>query len=101
MQIASWYNLTQKKHEAIVIGRGRPVRQDAPISEREKSTREFFTGTTKDEALMALANNHGMTLEDVQAAIAKDTKVVYKGKREHPRGWSHKAEVSDAEVAEV
>jgi hypothetical protein len=95
MQIATWYNLVQKKHEAIVIGRGRPVRQDASISEREKSTREFFTGTSKDEALMALANNYGMSLEDVKAAIDKDTKVVYKGKREHPKGWSRKVEVAE------
>lgn len=92
MKIATWYNLTQKQHEATIVGRGRPVRQDAPASEREKSGREFFTGSTREEALKALADNHGMAMEDVLAAVVKDSKVVYKGKREHPRGWSRAKE---------
>lgn len=88
MKIATWYNLTQKAYEATVITRGRPIRQDAPAAEREKSSREFFTGATKDEALKALANTHGMTIDEVTAAVVKETQIVYKGKREHPRGWT-------------
>lgn len=92
MKVAVWYNLTQKAHEATIITKGRPVRQDAPASEREKSRREFFTGSSREEALQALANTQGMTLDEIMAAVVKDSKVVYKGKREHPNGWSRKAE---------
>lgn len=84
MKIATWYNLSQKKHEAVIVGRGRPIRQDAPASEREKSNREIFVGDTKEAALKALAKAHGLKLKEVEAAITSDTKVVYKGKRQHP-----------------
>jgi hypothetical protein len=98
MKIAAWYNLTQKAYEAAVITKGRPIRQDAPASEREKSTRKFFTGTTKEAALQALANTHGMKLDEVVAAVVKDTKMIYKGKREHPSGWSRKKAVEVIEA---
>lgn len=84
MKVATWYNISQKLYEATIITRGRPVRQDATASEREKSNREFFVGKTKDAALKALADTHGMTIDEVTAAIVKETNIVYKGKREHP-----------------
>lgn len=96
MKIATWYNLTQKAYEATFITRGRPVRQDAPASERVKSSREFFVGKTKDAALKALAETHGLSLDEVTQAVVKDTKIVYKGKREHPNGWTRTKQTVEA-----
>lgn len=84
MKIATWYNLSQKKHEAVIVGRGRPIRQDAPDTERQKSNREIFAGDTREAALKALAKAHGLKMKEVEAAVTNDTKIVYKGKREHP-----------------
>jgi len=95
MKIAVWHNLTQKGYEATFVGRGRPVRQDASLAEREKSSREYFVGKSKEEALQALANIHGLTLDEVTAAVTK-SKMVYKGKRENPYVKKSVTEVIEA-----
>ena len=82
-RIAVWHNLTRKGYEATVIGRGRPVRQDATEHEREKSRREFFFGTTKEDALADAFNKLGLTSDEVEVVKASDTNIIYKGKREH------------------
>lgn len=88
MKIATWYNISQKCHEAMVVGRGRPIRQDASAEDRAKSRREIFTGATKDEVLTAIAKAKGMTLDEVVESLTKESSVVYKGKRQHPSGWT-------------
>ena len=82
MNVASWYNLTAKRHEAIEAGRGRPVNQNVKADVRDKSKRVFGVGKTKAEALADLSTKRGVP-QDEFIDVTKTTNVFYKGERTH------------------
>ena len=92
-QIALWYNPVAKTHEAMIVGRGRPIREDVSAEIRAKSKRTIFSGK-KEEVLATLAKTTKMTPAEVKAAILKDSSVTYKGERENP--YTKKAETVTA-----